>query len=90
MGWKAVSWGDSFALSALGSLQAVFLGMGRLAAALTSTGMSLTPREYTRGSHSITLAFDFARRRFAAFTVSEFRGMEIGWVVLYVFCYNKQ
>jgi hypothetical protein len=76
MGWKAVSWGSSFALSALGSPQAFFLGIGRLAAVLTSTGTSLTPRECARDSHSITLAFDFARRRFAAFTVSEFRGME--------------
>ena len=43
---------------------------------LTSTGTSLIPREYTRVSHSITLAFDFAWRRFAAFKMSRFRAME--------------
>jgi hypothetical protein len=43
--------------------------------------MSLIPQEYTQGSYSISLAFDFCQERLAAFTVSLFRGIE-QWVGL--------
>jgi amino acid transporter len=77
MGWGAVSLRNAAFLSALGRLLAFFLGFGRLFMSITSTGTSLIPRECSRGSHSITLAFDFVRRRLTAFTVSRlFFGIE--------------
>ena len=65
-------------LSALGCLLVAFLGFRCLAIEVTSTGISLTPREYDRSSHSITLDFNFALLGFAAFTVLWLRGMENG------------
>jgi hypothetical protein len=84
MGWGVVSPCDAALFPALGRLLAFFLGFDRLAMSITSTGTSLTPRECSRDSHSITLALAFLRRRFTAFTVSWFLGME-KWVGLRFF-----
>lgn len=77
MDWGAASPCSISLSSDLGRLPALFLGFGGLSVALTSTGTSLIPRECTRVSHSITLAFDFALRRFTAFRLSRL-GMENG------------
>ena len=76
MGWGGVSPCNLSLFSALGHLLAFFLGLGWLAAALTSTGTSWIPRECTLGSHSITLAVEFVWKRLAAPTMSRLRGME--------------
>src|SRR5258708_39509936 len=78
MGWGAILPCSISLFSDLGRLLALFLCFGCLAMALTSTGTSLIPRECTHVSHSITLTFDFALRRFRGFTVSKFRGMKNG------------
>jgi len=76
MGWGGVSPCNLSLFSALGCLLAFFLGLGWLAAALTSTGTSQIPRECTLGSHSITLAVEFVWKRLAAPTMSHLHGME--------------
>ena len=84
MDWGAFLPCNASLLSTLGCLPALFLGFGRLAVAVTSTGTSLVPREYTQVSHSTTLAFDLRRQGFTPFIVSLFRAMEkwIGCVFL--------
>lgn len=81
IGQAEISLCDKSWFFVLGSLISFFFCFGRLAVARTSTGISLIPREYTRGSHSISLAVDFRRERLAPFTVSLFRGIE-QWVGL--------
>lgn len=76
MGWGGVSPCNLSLFSALCRLLAFFLGLDWLAAVLTSTGISRIPRECTLGSHSITLAIEFVRKRLAASTMSCLRGME--------------
>lgn len=50
------------------------LDFGRLVKAVTSIGMSLTPRERFRGTQSTTLAFVFLSMIFDAFMLSLFMG----------------
>jgi len=76
MGWGAVPPCNVSFFYALSPLLAFFLGLGWLAVAHTCTGTSLIPHECAWVSHSITLAFNFAWQRSAAFTVSWFLSME--------------